>query len=387
MTRPPSRTLLAGNSGDFARWAITTLNPLTETEVEAFLRGRLGMEIRSPRTTRPGPRFQVGDSVIIRGDKHADPKTAAPYNLYNGKVGRVVEATPTAVGVRFNTGEEVAFEGAQKARGVGMYRYTAPFTMVGSPGVEMVYLAAAEDISPDQKVTVEKYLGGGRGEKRSGNYYSGHIFNALYNQAGQVYFTVFSHQRIDVDPQSEGGAQPRSFNPLKGKMVYIGLLGKRPRGWENEWEAAQLAAAGMEGSEVDSMNMAARVASRYVSRRAAPVGTEDRLVFKVRVPLSSGYDRSLVWRWLELLQGRFQRGGLLGWKPTDVNFERSSAEVWVSGPLGDLSFRECEQRVRLALTSAVVAGPEGIFRGGPDGDVSMMFYGERHWELELELGR
>jgi len=226
----------ANDSGDFARWALSNLtDPLPEAEIRSFITHKLGLEIKAPRKPRGGPRFQVGDEILIKKDKHKNAETAAVYEKFHGKVGEVIEADSTGVTVKFKTGGEGVFPDAQKLRGVGIYKYLPPFVVQGSPAMEMVYLAEEKEINDEQKVIVDKYLSNGRTQARSGNYYSGFAFSASVNQGGQVYFSVFPQQRVEVDPESERGFLPRSFNPTKGQVVYMGLLGKRPLGWDKQW--------------------------------------------------------------------------------------------------------------------------------------------------------
>jgi len=240
------KKLAAVDSGDFSRWVLSNFTePLQESEARAFITSKLGLDIKPPRKPRGGPRFQVGDEVVIKKDKHKNAETMEVYEKFHGKVGEVIEADSTGVTAKFKSGGEGVFPDAQKLRGVGIYKYTAPFVMQGSPALEMVYLAEEKEIRDEQKIIVEKYLSNGRTQTRSGNYYSGYAFTASVNQGGQVYFSVFPQQRVEVDPSSESGFLPRSFNPTKGQVLYMGLLGKRPTGWKDQWEEQEAQAGGM----------------------------------------------------------------------------------------------------------------------------------------------
>ena len=53
------------------------------------------------------------------------------------------------------------------------------------------------------------------------------------------YFSAFPQQRTRVDPASEASFLPRSFNPAKGNVLYIGLIGKRPAVWKKQLEEMQ----------------------------------------------------------------------------------------------------------------------------------------------------
>ena len=225
---------------DFVEWVFNSgAEPLSPIEIERFLTHKLGMEIKEPAPSKAGqPRFQDGDRVKVDAAKHKDPLTVAPYAEYDKKLGTVVRVDGLDALVKLDSGpsEPVRFKDALKRSGTGLFKYTPPFTLEGSAAIEMIYLADPENVVKDeQRMVVEQYLGKARGtEQRSANYYTGHLFSARLNQSNQVYFQMFPQQRMTVDP--EGGYQARSFNPSKGKVLYIGLLNRRPVGWERELE-------------------------------------------------------------------------------------------------------------------------------------------------------
>ena len=229
------RKAINESTSDFVKWVVLTQSPWDRVQTIHFLK-RLGLEISPPTKKRTGLRFQVGDLVIIKKDKHKDPLTAGPYVEYNGKLGTVtdIDEHDVLVSLKSVGGPPVRFRDAQRKTGVGIFRYTPAFTMEGSPAVEIIYKRGGEAVSEEQKVIVDKYLEGG--PNRVGYYYSGHIFNARLNEKGEVYFTVFSQQRIEWDPDSEASFLPRAFNPAKGEVLYMGILGKRPTGWEQNLE-------------------------------------------------------------------------------------------------------------------------------------------------------
>lgn len=239
---------------DFVEWVVNTdPTPMTEAEIVKFVKGTLRMEIKPPIQKREGPRFQPGDRVQVKKDKHKDEATSGPYIEFNGKIGTVVGTEGKDALVKMDSGpsEPVRFVDALKPRGVGLFKYTPAFVMEGSVAVEMIYYMDAEaDVKEEQAVVVEQYMSRARqGEKRSMNYYTGHLFNARLNQAGQVYFQMFPQQRVEVDPESEAGFMARSFNPSKGKVLYIGRLNTdRPTGWEKELGEMR-AKAGVKGEK------------------------------------------------------------------------------------------------------------------------------------------
>jgi len=244
------KVALAKETQDFVEWVINTQEPLPEARIERFLTSTLGLEIKPPIKKREGPRFIEGDRVEVRADKHKDEATIAPYVEFNGKTGVVTSTDNFDALVQLDSGSSapVRFPLALKPRGVGLMKYTPPFVMEGSDKIEMIYFADPEaKITEEQQVTVTKYKERARGEeKRSANYYTGHIFSARTNASGQVYFQTFPQQRQRVDPSAEGGFQVRSFNPVKGKVLYMGVFGRRPSSWKKDLEKLQKESEGGE---------------------------------------------------------------------------------------------------------------------------------------------
>ena len=225
---------------DFIRWALSTQAPMSPSEIEAFTNRQLNIKTSPPVKKRTGPRFQSGDQVEIIAAKHKDRGSdIGPYKLFNGKIGTVVSTEGDDVMVVIK-GEPapIRFGNGLKTRGVGIYKYTPAYDINGSAKIEMIYLADPSSKSgTDQKAEVEVYLGRSRGtEKRSASYYTGHVVFAALNKSGQFYFRGFPQQRMRVDPKADAGFRPRTFNPSKGKVLYIGPFGKRPSNWKPELE-------------------------------------------------------------------------------------------------------------------------------------------------------
>jgi len=224
--------------------------PMPPAAVIDFVVNTLRVPLEGPQQSRPGPRFQKGDEVQVKADKHKDLATISAYANNDGKIGVVdsVDGEDALVLLKSGPSVPVRFPGALKPRGVGLYKYTAAFTIEGSAAIEMVYLAGGET-TDEQKVVVEQYMGRAReGEKRSANYYTGHVFKCREGKEGP-YFQLFPQQRMEINPTSEGGYLARSFNPAKGKVLYVGLVGARPQGWDKQLEEMQIAAGAVKGSE------------------------------------------------------------------------------------------------------------------------------------------
>lgn len=232
------KTAVNADTEDFVRWVLSTQTPMSPHEVEAFVERTLNIKTSAPvKKDTSGPRFQKGDSVMIVADKHKAPKfDIGNYKLYNGKVGTVTETDDMDVLVAFQgVPAAVRFPGGLSPRGVGIYKYTAPYDIKGSDKIEMIYFAGGKPTT-DATVVVETYIARSKKmEKRSANYYTGHVVFGSTGANG-YYFRGFPQQRMQVDPQAEGGFQARTFNPSLGEVYYIGLFGKRPSQWKDELE-------------------------------------------------------------------------------------------------------------------------------------------------------
>lgn len=241
-----SKLAVKPETEDFIRWVMSTQAPMNPSEVETFINRTLGIKTSPPVKKRTGPRYQRGDSVQIVFAKHSDRASdPGPYKRFNGKIGTVTEVNESEkwAMVAFK-GEPapVRFEGALKTRGVGIYKYTAPYEVKGSAKIEMIYDAGGKS-TEDAKVVVDAYMGRARGtEKRAANYYTGHVVFAAVGGKG-FYFRGFPQQRMTVDPQSEAGYQARTFNPSLGQVLYIGIFNSRPSKWKDELKKLDEAAA------------------------------------------------------------------------------------------------------------------------------------------------
>lgn len=229
-----SKVAIKPETEEFMRWVMSTQPPMSSGEVASFINRSLGIKTSPPVKRRGGDRFQRGDSVIIKAKKHKSSKfDRGNYDLYDGKTGTVVGTEGQDAMVSFNGKPDVRFPGALTSRGVGIYKYTKAYTITGSAKIEMIYNAAGKSTS-DAKVTVDAYVGRARGtEKRSANYYTGHVIFASVGSKG-FYFRGFPQQRMDVDPNSEAGYQARTFNPSLGQVLYIGVFNSRPAKWKAE---------------------------------------------------------------------------------------------------------------------------------------------------------
>jgi len=231
-----NKVAIAEETSEFTRYVLSTQAPMAPHEVQTFVERSLHIKTSAPvKRDTSGPRFKKGDSVQIVEAKHKAAKyDIGNYKLYNGKTGTVVEADGMDVLVAIQgVPAPVRFPGGMEPRGVGIYKYTAPYDIKGSDKIEMIYFAGGKP-TEDAKIVVEAYIGRAKGlEKRSANYYTGHVVFASVGANG-YYFRGFPQQRMQVDPQSEAGYQARTFNPSLGEVYYIGLFGKRPSNWKDD---------------------------------------------------------------------------------------------------------------------------------------------------------
>lgn len=238
LTASIDKTAIAKDTVDFVSYIMSTAVPMHSHDVMKFLLEKGKLHVGQPVQRRQGPRFFKGDRIEIKASKHKNMATKAPYLEYNGKVGTVVAIDKLDVLVQMDTGPSVPvrFPLGMSPRGVGIYKYTPPYVIEGSPAMEMVYLRNPDaDTSADQRLTVDVYMAGaGKYEERPAIYYTGHVAAARWNQEGDIYFLKCPQQRLRVDPAAEGGLEYRAFNPTKGKVLYMGLLGKRPTDWKDK---------------------------------------------------------------------------------------------------------------------------------------------------------
>jgi hypothetical protein len=219
---------------DFIEWAMNQ-EPVSDGDVEHFVKNILHVETSPPVTRREGPRFQKGDEVEIKAEKHTDVNTKPIYHEHDGKVGIVDEVDGMDALVIFKGNPAaIRFPLALKPRGVGIYKFSKPYILEGSAGIEIIYEAGAPP-TEDAKVITQVYMGKGRpAERRSANYFTTHVIFASTGGNG-YYFRGFPQQRTNIDPAK--GFLPRTFNPSKGIVRYVGLMGKRPAQWKEDLKA------------------------------------------------------------------------------------------------------------------------------------------------------
>ena len=240
---------------DFIEWVLMTQqdNPWSESQAERFLESKTGREPAPPpekgkSTMKRGP-LQEGEKVRVDARKLADGGQNDPDMVaqYDNRVGLIDKVTPEGLLVKFYkgnkerpsdelSGDKHLFIGFASGKKTSLYRWTPKSVLderEGGQGTqfEAVYLRDKSTRIDTRRVEeVEAYIdrGSQRGESRSRVYYSGYLAKFAYNQKGQLYFRLNAQQRTDWT----------SLNPKKGKLLYLGVMNKRPSGWKAE--AAEL---------------------------------------------------------------------------------------------------------------------------------------------------
>jgi hypothetical protein len=226
----------------FITWALQKDDRWSASATQKFVEKVTGEEPIQPvdaPTPKRGP-LEVGEKVLCDRYRNTNPQNVDECEQYHDRVGLVKDRTAEGLTVQFyikdtdqlDAGAVASFNGNQSGKATGLYRWTPKADyQEGAVGrkalVECVYLRGGTQQPPQRdidalKVYVERGLA--RGEHRSDIYYTGYVGKFAYNQQGQVYFVLSSQQRD----------RPTAINPVVGKVLYIGLAGRRPGGWLDE---------------------------------------------------------------------------------------------------------------------------------------------------------
>jgi hypothetical protein len=236
------------NTEDFIEWVLATQKPMNPTVVQRFIEAKTGREPKAPADKTPpkkGP-LMVGETVLIDKTKNTNPVNVDACEAYHNRVGTIESSTSDGLVVALYkgdsdkpstelSGDKQYFDGLTSGKGTGLYRWTprTDYAQGAAKGTifEAVYLKSGQTAPSARDLEmIEKYIemGEQKGENRSRVYYTGPIVTFAYNKEGSMYFGMATAQRD----------YPVTMNPTDGKLLYIGVLGKRPKGWEND--AAQL---------------------------------------------------------------------------------------------------------------------------------------------------
>lgn len=222
-------------TADFAAWAIARGKKYSPQECQAVL-DRLKVPfiaLEERVAPKRGP-LNVGETVSPDAHSNTNEANSDACKKYHHQYGQVEKVERDAVAVRFDDNRLVRFEGENKpGKSLGIGRATRPSVVnerpAGRAAVEVIYLSDKNAPAPSksQIQTVLDYVekGEAKGEKRNRSYYSGLALKQAEGKKG-YYFTIFAQGRDTF---------PRSINPKKGTVLYIGRLGGRPGGWQGEF--------------------------------------------------------------------------------------------------------------------------------------------------------
>ena len=220
-------------SEQFVAWALMKDDKWSAAECQRVL-DRIGVPfIETLDAPKRGP-LEKGEQVKCNALTNASAKNTDVCEQFDGKVGNVVDFDGDAVIVEFSDGVrnfgKGRFEGKTPGKETGLGRYKATPESEKRANFEVIYISD-KDAKPPTDLSlkrVQDYVDKGMaaGESRADIYHVGHVTVQTTNKDKQYYFKFVSLTR-DNDF--------RSINPIKGKVLYIGLLGKRPGGWKNEF--------------------------------------------------------------------------------------------------------------------------------------------------------
>ena len=247
------KVAISKDTEDFIEWVLATQSKMNPDAVQRFIEQKTGREPKQPSEKRPARRgpLQEGETVLVNARNNTNPLNVDACDAYHNRVGMVEKVGTEGLTIAFYkgdaerpstelSGDKQFFDGLTSGKKSGLYRWTPKPAYAEGAGsgsrvmFEVVYLRKGQSVDQRSMEQIEKYIemGEQRGESRSRVYYSGSISTFAISQKGQMYFGVAAQQRD----------RPTFMNPTDGKVLYIGLLGKRPSGWMRDAVSMGLAA-------------------------------------------------------------------------------------------------------------------------------------------------
>lgn len=223
----PLLKVAAKDTADFVMWALKTQHTVSTDRVLQFLE-RNNVNLVESEGNKRGMPLTLGELVVIQANNAPSDlrDILEPYHL---KKGNIVEVDGKDIVIQIQAGPLVRVPGGVDAgKASGVYRTSQMEEQGSMKHLEIVYLPANEKKPAQIAVELlQKYVSNGlaAGEERSENYFSGFVPSYKYSKDQNPYFTLWSQQR---------NGHPRSFSPNKGSVYYIGIVGKRPAGWQQE---------------------------------------------------------------------------------------------------------------------------------------------------------
>lgn len=232
-----SRVAYSQETAEFVDWVILNFSkkPMSRAAMIKALTSITGdgptpVAEQGEKAPKQSPQLKVGDLVIAKPDK-APSQNADSAETFKYVPGTIDQIDNEGVIVRYDDGRTARFFGDQTGSSTGLYRYTpkatyAPAAGSGKKFLEMVYFSKAGDVEPYRKFVVDRYIerGEARGEERQAPYYSGDLVAFRETKEGDVIATINAQQR----------PYPVSANPDKGRLLYVGVMGKRPN-WKGDF--------------------------------------------------------------------------------------------------------------------------------------------------------
>jgi len=224
------REAIKPETSEFIDWVILNLSnsEWSERAMQTYVEKLLG---RKPsqyvKTEKRGPDINVGDMLIPKPDK-APPQNMDVAERFKYEPGTVEDIDTEGVLIKFKNGQTARFYGDQTGAPTGLYRFTPKGTYEGGKVlVEAVYFSKPGAVEQYRKHVVKEYetRGEERGEDRKAPYYSGYITGFKYTKDGNVILTMMPQQRPFL----------MTISPKKGKLLYLGKMGKRPN-WKSDYE-------------------------------------------------------------------------------------------------------------------------------------------------------
>lgn len=225
---------LSKDTQEFTDWVMLNMadSPMSERAMVKVVEKILGREPSEyVAKKKRGPNVEVGDMLMAKPDKAPEVnKDVAEQFKY--KPGTVEKVDRDGILLRYENGQTARYEGTKTGVSTGLYRYTPKHEVGGQRGkqtlVEAIYFSKPGEVDAYRKHVVSEYQerGEARGEDRKRPYYSGPITAFRYTKDGNnVITTILAQQR----------PYPVTVNPKSGKLLYLGIAGKRPN-WKGEYE-------------------------------------------------------------------------------------------------------------------------------------------------------
>jgi len=224
------KTAFKEETAQFVAWCVMKNDKWDAHECQRLL-DRVGVPMQEGEAKQTRGPLKVGEMVKVQASNCANAKNADLCHHLDGKVGKVSAVDDGALVIDFDIGVSGRFDGTEPGKKTGLGRWTPVSDQAAAKAsVEIVYVSEKNEKPPSklQIQLLEDYINKGlqAGESRSDIYHTGLGLKQAFNKEGQYYFSIFSQQR-DI--------YPRSINPAKGTLLYVGLAGHRPGGWKAEF--------------------------------------------------------------------------------------------------------------------------------------------------------